>query len=55
MLYSQIIQPEDISSSDGEAYDVSVRQTPEMVERGVPPGYNLKMLGPAAAVMPRGT
>lgn len=27
-----------------DAYDVSVRQTPEMVERGVPPGYNLKMM-----------
>ncbi|CAK9025303.1 Nephrocystin-3 [Durusdinium trenchii] len=27
-----------------DAYDVSVRPTPEMVERGVPPGYNLKMM-----------
>eukprot|EP00434_Breviolum_minutum_P037420 symbB.v1.2.033177.t1/scaffold4024.1/size46069/1 len=27
-----------------DAYDVSLRQTPEMVELGVPPGYNLKMM-----------
>ena len=34
-----------ISTFRPKAYDVSLRQTPEMVERGVPPGYNLKMLG----------